>query len=41
MTTKQLQQWYDKLKLEERFEVQRFLIKLYIMEVNNDKRNLV
>lgn len=37
MTTKQLQQWYDKLKLEERFEVQRFLIKLYIMEVDNGK----
>lgn len=37
MTNKQLQQWYDKLKLEERFEVQRFLVKLYIMESENAK----
>ena len=35
MTNKQLQAWYDNLPFEERFEVQRFLVKLYVVENNN------
>ena len=37
MTNKQLQEWYDNLPFEDRFKVQRLLVKLYIMESENAK----
>lgn len=32
MTKKELQYWFDNLPFEERFAVQRFVVKLYTME---------
>ena len=37
MTKTQLQQWADNLSFEERYEVQRFVIQLELMEYNDGK----
>lgn len=36
-TKKQLQRWANNLPLDKRLQLQRFLVKLYSMEIKNDK----
>ena len=36
-TTKQLQHWFNTLSLEDRLTLQLFVVRLYVMEVDDGK----